>query len=105
MARKIPIARLKAKHRKVTRSGGRASLTIDTPSSPAIRFRSIRREGTKFVLLAAGPLVERSVGGVFTNARGFTRYPELVALRREAERDLPAAVEMAIKQHLAKVRK
>ena len=108
MAHKIPVSRLKAKHRKITRSGGRVSLTVDTPSSPAIRFRSIRREGTKFVLLRAGPLPERAVGGVFVNAaRAFTRegYPELYQLRREAEKDLPDAVEAALKAHLAKVRK
>ena len=108
MAHKIPVNRLKAKHRKITRSSGRAALTIDTPSSPAIRFRSIRREGSKFVLLKAGPLPERAVGGVFVNAaRAFTRegYPALYQLRREAERDLPDAVEAALKAHLAKVRK
>ena len=108
IAAKIPIAKLKAKHRKVTRSGGRASLVIDTPNDPAIRFRSIRREGTKFILLRAGPLVERRVGGVFTNPRtAFTSegYPELLTLRRRAEKDLPEAVAAAITVHLAKMRK
>ena len=108
-ASKIPIAKLKAKHRKVTTRRGKKSLTIDTPADPAIRFRSIRREGTKFILLRAGPLPERGVGGVFTNAaRAFTKdggYPELYQLRRKAERDLPEAVAKAINDHLAKARR
>ena len=107
-ASKIPIAKLKAKHRKVTTRRGKKALTIDTPADPAIRFRSIRREGTKFILLRAGPLPERGVGGVFTNAaRAFTKegYPELYQLRRRAEKDLPEAVAKAINNHLAKARK
>ena len=107
-ASKIPIAKLKAKHRKVTTRRGKKSLTIDTPADPAIRFRSIRREGTKFILLRAGPLPERGVGGVFTNAaRAFTKegYPELYQLRRRAEKDLPEAVSTAIRDHLAKRKK
>ena len=108
-ASKIPIAKLKAKHRKVTTRGGKKSLTIDTPADPAIRFRSIRREGTKFILLKAGPLPERQVGGVYTNAaQAFTKdgsYPELYQLRRKAERDLPEAVAKAINDHLAKARR
>ena len=105
IARKIPVAKLKAPHRKITRSGGRASLVIDTPNDPPIRFRSIRREGSKFILLRAGPLPERPVGGVFTNPRtAFTKegYPALFNLRRRAERDLPEAVLTAIRDHLAK---
>ena len=108
IASKIPIAKLKAKHRKVTTRRGKKSLTIDTPADPAIRFRSIRREGTKFILLRAGPLPERGVGGVFTNPKtAFTSegYPELYQLRREAEKDLPEAVAKAINDHLAKARK
>ena len=107
-ASKIPIAKLKAKHRKVTTKSGKKSLVIDTPNDPAIRFRSIRREGPKFILLKAGPLVERPVGGVFTNPKtAFTSegYPELLSLRRRAERDLPEAVATAINNHLAKARK
>ena len=107
-AAKIPIAKLKAAHRKVTTRRGKKSLTIDTPADSAIRFRSIRREGTKFILLRAGPLPERGVGGVFTNPKtAFTAdgYPELFNLRRRAERDLPEAVSMAIRDHLAKARK
>ena len=105
IASKIPIAKLKAKHRKVTTRRGKKSLTIDTPNDPAIRFRSIRREGTKFILLRAGPLPERGVRGVFTNPKtAFTAdgYPELYQLRRRAEKDLPEAVSTAIRDHLAK---
>ena len=108
IAEKIPIAKLKAKHRKVTTRRGRKSLTIDTPNDPAIKFRSIRREGTKFILLRAGPLPARGVGGVFTNPKtAFSSegYPELYHLRREAERDLPEAVSTAIRDHLAKAQK
>ena len=105
IASKIPVAKLKAKHRKVTSRRGKKSLTIDTPNDPAIRFRSIRREGTKFILLRAGPLPERGVGGVYLNPKtAFTAdgYPELYQLRRKAERDLPEAVSTAIRAHLAK---
>ena len=107
-ASKIPIAKLKAKHRKVTTRSGKKSLTIDTPADSAIRFRSIRREGTKFILLKAGPLPERGVGGVYTNPKtAFTSegYDELLKLRRRAERDLPEAVSKAINDHLAKRRR
>ena len=105
-ASKIPVAKLKAAHRKVTTKRGKKSLTIDTPNDPAIRFQSIRREGTKFILLQAGPLPARPVGGVYTNPKtAFERYPELVTLRRRAERDLPEAVSTAINDHLAKARK
>ena len=105
-ATKIPISKLKARHRKVTRGSGRTALVIDTPNDPPIRFKSIRREGTRFILLRAGPLPERSVAGVFTNPRtAFERYPELLTLRREAEKDLPQAVAAAIIDHLAKGRK
>ena len=106
-ARKIPVHKLKPMHRKITSRGGRRSLTIDTPNDPAIRFRSIRREGTRFTLLRAGPLPERGLGGIFTNARtAFSKegYPELFALRREAEKDLPEAVAQAINDRLAKRR-
>ena len=108
IAAKIPIAKLKAKHRKVTRGSGRTALVIDTPNDPAIRFRSIRRGGAKFILERAGTLPERPVGGVYTNPKtAFTDegYPELLTLRREAEKDLPQAVAAAIIGHLAKGRK
>ena len=108
MAHKIPIAKLKAAHRKVTSKGGRKSLTLDTPASPAIKFRSIRREGSRFILQRAGPLPERGLGGVFTNAKtAFSRdgYPALFQLRRAAEKDLPEAVAAAIRDHLLKAKK
>ena len=104
---KIPVAKLKAKHRKISRSQGRTSLVIDTPNDPAIRFRSIRREGSRFVLLRAGPLAERGLGGVYLNPKSaFTSegYPELLSLRRRAERDLPEAVSKAINDYLARRR-
>ena len=107
-ASKIPIAKLKAKHRKVTTRRGKKSLTIDTPADPAIRFRSIRREGTKFILLRAGPLPERGLGGVYTNPQtAFTNegYPALLNLRRKAAKDLPQAVATAINDHMAKRRR
>ena len=103
---KIPVEKLKAKHRKISRSQGRTSLVIDTPADSAIRFRSIRREGTKFILLRAGLLPERGLGGVYTNAaEAFERYPELAALRKQAANDLPEAVSKAINDHLAKRKK
>ena len=108
LARKIPIAKLKAKHRKLSRGSGRTALVIDTPTDDPIRFRSIRREGSRFILLKAGTLPERGVGGVFTNAgEAFEddRYPEMNKLRREAEKDLPEAVAAAITGHFAKMRK
>ena len=86
-AAKIPIAKLKAAHRKVRRSRGRASLVIDTPNDDAIRFRSIRREGSRFVLLRAGPLPERSVGGVFTNrGNGIRALPRAEDLEEEGRK-------------------
>ena len=106
MARKIPVAKLKAKHRKISRSRGRTSLTIDTPTDDAIRFRSVRREGSRFILLKAGELPERTLGGVYTNPReAFERYPELALLRKRAARDLPEAVATAINDHMEKARK
>ena len=105
-AAKIPVAKLKAAHRKVRRSRGRSSLVIDTPHDDAIRFRSIRREGSRFVLLRAGPLVERALGGVYLNpGSAFERYPELKTLRKRAEKDLPEAVAKAINDHLNKRRR
>ena len=105
IASKIPIEKLRAAHRKITTQRGKKSLVIDTPNDPPIQFRSIRRAGTKFVLLRAGPLPERVVGGVYTNPKtAFTSegYPALFSLRQRAERDLPEAVLTAIREHLAK---
>ena len=108
MARKIPVAKLKASRRKITRRRGRASLKLTLPGGDKIVFRSIHRDGASFRLLRAGPLPERALGGVYTNAaRAFTRdgYPELYDLRRAAEKDLVQAVSQALKTHLAKGQK
>ena len=108
MARKIPVAKLKASHRKIKRRRGRASLTLTLPGGDKIVFRSIHRDGASFRLLRAGPLPERALGGVYTNAaRAFTKegYPELYKLRRGAEKDLVQAVSEALKNHLSKGRK
>ena len=108
MARKIPVTKLKAAHRRTERGSGRTALVIDTPTDDPIRFRSVRREGTRFILLKAGELPERGLGGVFTNAgEAFSddRYPDLNRLRKEAERDLPEAVATAINAHLAKAKR
>ena len=108
MASKIPVSKLKATHRKVTRGSGRTALVIDTPTAPPIRFRSIRKEGSRFILRKAGTLPERGVGGVFTNAGAAysdNRYPDLNRLRKKAERDLPEEVATAINNHLEKARK
>ena len=106
MARSIPISKLKAKHRKTRRAGGKMSLTINTPSSKAIRFSSIERIGKAFKLLRAGPLVERFVGGISTGARtafapeGEGGQDELHSLRKRAGPDLAEAVAEAINDHL-----
>ena len=108
MARKIPVAKLKASHRKITRRRGRASLKLTLPGGDKIAFSSIHRDGASFRLLRAGPLPERALGGVYTNAaRAFTKdgYDELYQLRRGAEIDLVQAVSEALKNHLAKGRK
>lgn len=103
MARKVPVVKLKAARRKITKRRGRASLVIQLPTGDKIAFRSVRREGPMIRLLEAGPLVERSLGGVFVNAsRAFTDegYPELSGIRRRAERELPAVVQALIMEHL-----
>ena len=103
MASRIPIARLKASHRKVTRRRGRKSLEITLPGGDKIMFRSIHRDGKSFRLLQAGPLPERGVGGVYVNspqAFGDEGYPELIAIRQRGERDLPGVVAALIETHL-----
>ena len=103
MSRKVPVAKLKAKNRRITRRRGRASLQLTLPGGDKIVFRSISREGKRFRLLRAGPLPERGVGGVFVNAsRAFSDagYDELSGIRRRAERDLPVIVASLIEQHL-----
>ena len=108
MARKIPVAKLKANKRKITRRRSRASITLTLPGGDKIVFRSIHRDGARFRLLRAGPLPERALGGIYTNAaRAFTRdgHPELYELRRDAEKDLVRAVSEGLKNHLTKGRK
>ena len=106
MASSIAISRLRAKHRKTRRQGGKLSLTVNTPATSPIRFRATERIGRAFKLLKAGPLPERFVGGIRTGAR--TAFGpeadggqvELNQLRKRAEKDLPAAVAAAINDHL-----
>ena len=108
MAGKIPVAKMKASHRKITRRRGRASLTLTLPGGDKIAFRSIHRDGKSFRLLQAGPLPERGLGGIYTNAaRAFTKdgYPELYQLRRDAEKDLVQAVSEGLRNQLSKGRK
>ena len=106
MARSIPISKLKAKHRRTRRAGGRLSLTVNTPSSKAIRFSSVERVGKAFRLTRAGPLPSRFVGGLSTGAKtafateGEGGQPELNDLRKRAAQDLPEAVAAAINDHL-----
>ena len=101
MAQKVPVAKLKAKYRKVTRRRGRRSLALRLPHGDTIRFSSIHREGGRFRLLRAGPLPERGLGGVYTNARtAFDRYPELARVRKDAARELPGIVSALIDAHL-----
>ena len=68
-----------------------------------IRFRSIHRDGARFRLRKAGPLPERDLGGVYTNpGLAFTSegYPELRALRRQGQRELPAIVSALIEAQM-----
>ena len=107
LARKIPVEKLRAKHRKISRVSGRKSLVIDTPADDPILFRSVRREGGRIVLNRAGPLPERFLAGIFLNSgEAFEddRYPALNRLAKEAKRDLPAVVAEQINQHLARRR-
>ena len=52
-AARIPVAKMKAKRRKITRRRGIASLALTLPGGKTVRFRSIHREGPRFRLLAA----------------------------------------------------
>ena len=100
-AARIPVAKMKAKRRKITRRRGIASLALTLPGGKTVRFRSIHREGPRFRLRRAGPLPERSLGGVFTNpGSSFERYDELGPIRRRAERELPTVVSALIAAHL-----
>ena len=101
MTSRIPVARMKAKARKITRRRGRASLSLLLPSGEKIAFRSVRRDGPIIRLLKAGALPERTVGGIYTDAT-FERHPAFVQLRRDAAKALPEAVARQINDHLAK---
>ena len=102
MASRVPVARLKASHRTITRARGRRALTLKLPGDRGkIRFRSIHRVGRVFRLNRAGPLPERALGGIYTNAgTAFERYPELRSARRRGEKALPAIVSELIDAHL-----
>ena len=107
MAGSIPVAKMKAAKRKITRHQGRAALALTLPSGDTIRFRSIHRQGSRFRLLRAGPLPERGLGGVYTNAaEAFTPegYPELYRLRRKGERELPEIVAALIEAQMKRRR-
>ena len=108
MAKKIPVSKLRAKNRKITRRRGRASLTLTLPGGKKIVFRSIHRDGASFRLLRSGPLPERDLGGIYVNPRkAFSRdgFAELYKLRRRAEKDLVQAVEDALKNHFSRRRR
>ena len=108
MARKIPVIKMRAKNRKISRSRGRASLTIKLPNGKTISFRSIARDGSRFRLLQAGPLPERDLSGIYVNpGTAFADelgYPELVGLRKRAEKELSEVVAKHINQHFARRR-
>ena len=103
MARRVPVGRIKAARRKVTRARGRSALTLTLPGGDKARFRSVHRVGRAFRLNRAGPLPERGLGGIYTNAAtAFERYPELHSIRRRGEKALPAIVSALIDAHLSK---
>ena len=100
-AARIPVARLKAKRRRITRRRGIASLALTLPGGKTVRFKSVHREGARFRLLRAGPLPERTLGSVYPNPRqAFERYEELGPIRRRAERALPGIVAALIEAHM-----
>ena len=110
MATSIPIARLRAKHRRAVRRDGKTSLEVDTPAIKRIRFRAVQRIGKAFKLLKAGDLPERFVGGVARSRRAFADpdkggYADLAQLRRKAERDLPIVMREKINDFLKRRRK
>ena len=108
LARTIPVEKLRAKARKLSRSQGRTRLTITLPDGRKIGFRSVARDGpgSRFRLLAAGALPARHLGGVFVNPKqAFENYPELVKLRKKAERDLPEEVARQITEHMKRRRR
>ena len=105
MARSFPVAKLRASLRKVTRKGGRQSLTIAPPHQDKQHFSAVERVGRAFRLLKAGPLPSRFIGDIATGARRAFADPddggiaELAALRRKAEKDLPETVAQQITEY------
>ena len=100
-ATRVPVGKMKAKRRKISRRRGIASLALALPGGKTVRFKSIHRLGSRFRLLRAGPLPERDLGGVYTNPRqAFELYDELKPIRRRAERTLPAVVAALIAEHM-----
>ena len=105
MARSFPVAKLRASLRKVTRKGGRQSLTIAPPHQDKQRFGAVERVGRAFRLLPAGPLPARFLGNIATGARRAFADPddggiaELAALRRKAEKSLPETVAQQITEY------
>ena len=107
MARTIPVERLKAKARPISRSKGRKRLSVTLPGDAGrIAFRSVFKDGSRIRLHQAGPLRERGLAPVFTNpGTAFERYPELSGLRRRGQKDLVQAVADAINNHLSRRRR
>ena len=59
MARSFPVAKLRASLRKVTRKGGRQSLTIAPPHQDKQHFSAVERVGRAFRLLPGRPTARR----------------------------------------------
>ena len=106
MASGFPVGKLRAPLRKAS-SGG---LTLRPPHQGVQRFRAVEHVGRAFKLLPAGPLRERFLGAISTRARTAFADPddgglgELSALRRRAEKNLPATVAAQINEHLARMK-
>ena len=69
-ATRVPVGKMKAKRRKITRRRGIASLALTLPGGKTVRFRSIHRLGSRFRLLRAGPLPERDVAAASSPTQG-----------------------------------
>ena len=110
MASGFPVGKLRASLRKVTRKGGRQSLTIAPPHQDKQHFSAVERVGRAFRLLPAGPLPSRFIGNISTRTRRAFADPddggiaELAALRRKAEKSLPETVAQQITEHFKRRR-
>ena len=106
MASGFPVGKLRSPLRKASKGG----LTIRPPHQDTQHFRAVERVGRAFKLLPAGPLRERFLGAISTRARVAFADPddgglaELSALRRRAEKNLPATVAAQITDHLARMK-